>query len=178
MSDLAQGGDVALHAGFWRRGAAATLDALVLVVPNAMLAIALGPGTVFFLAQLAVIVLYFASMHSSRYQATPGKRAFGIKVTNLEGGRIGPGNATARSAVWWLLAITLGIGFVIAAFMPRKQGLHDILCGTLVVNRAAPPGRVPSGGGTMPLTPGVWAMAVPIVLSPFALWALLLSGMH
>jgi uncharacterized RDD family membrane protein YckC len=79
--------------------------------------------------------LYFAYQESSPAQATIGKRALGIKVTDLEGNRISFGRATGRYFAKYLSAITLFIGFLLAAFTARKQALHDMIAGTLVVNR-------------------------------------------
>ena len=62
----------------------------------------------------------------------------GIIVTDLEGRRIGFGKATGRHFAKILSALILGIGFLMVAFTQRKQGLHDILAGTLVVKGQAP----------------------------------------
>lgn len=72
-------------------------------------------------------------MESSAKQATLGKMALGIVVTDLEGARIGFGRATGRYFAKILSGLILGIGFLMAAFTERKQGLHDIIAGTLVV---------------------------------------------
>jgi len=72
-------------------------------------------------------------MESSSSQATLGKKIFHIKVTDLQGNRLSFGKATAR---FWSKAISLfilGIGFIITAFTGRKQALHDLMAGTLVV---------------------------------------------
>ena len=77
--------------------------------------------------------LYFALQESSSAQATLGKRAVGIKVTNLEGQRIGFGQATGRFFGKIISGLTLLIGYMMAGFTDRKQALHDIIAGTLVV---------------------------------------------
>src|SRR5262249_48371563 len=76
--------------------------------------------------------LYEALLESSEWQATVGKMIFGMKVTDLAGNRISFGQATARYFAKWLSAASLCIGFLMVAFSARKQGLHDILAGTLV----------------------------------------------
>lgn len=86
--------------------------------------------------------LYYALMESSARQATLGKMALGIIVTDIEGRRIGFGKATGRHFAKILSALILGIGFLMVAFTQRKQGLHDILAGTLVIRGQAP--SVPS----------------------------------
>ena len=76
--------------------------------------------------------LYEAFMLSSPYQATLGKMIFGMKVTDLYGNRISFGRATGRHFGKWLSSLTLGIGYIMVGFSERKQGLHDMLAGTLV----------------------------------------------
>ena len=167
MSTLAAKSVPPLHAGFWRRAAAAVVDGLVLLVPNVLIVYVLGNTWGGFAAQLALNAAYFASMHSSAAQASLGKRALGIKVTSLGGGRIGLGRALARVPAMWLSGVLLAIGFLIAGFTRRKQALHDFMCGTLVVNREASPQHVAAGGDTMPLTGGVWAVIVLLLFLPF-----------
>ena len=86
---------------------------------------------------LAVLVifgswLYEAFMLSSQYQATLGKMIFGMKVTDLYGNRISFARATGRHFAKWLSGMILGIGYIMVGFTERKQGLHDMLAGTLV----------------------------------------------
>ena len=168
MGTLAATKVVPLYAGFWRRGAASFVDGLVLFVPNFAIGLAMpgSPGSAF-LVQLVVDAIYYALMHSSEGQATLGKRAFGIKVTGLDGGRIGVGRAFGRYAGFVLSSIILGLGLLIAAFTGRKQALHDMMCGTLVVNREATPEEVVAGGDTMPVTGGVWAVIAFFLIIPF-----------
>lgn len=82
-------------------------------------------------------VLYFAICESSAWQATLGKLALGIRVTDMEGRRIGLGRAIGRYLAKVLSFIILFIGVIMVAFTQRKQGLHDIMCGTLVLNGRA-----------------------------------------
>lgn len=79
--------------------------------------------------------LYAAGMESSSYQATLGKMALGLKVTDLRCNRISFARATGRHFAKWLSALILMIGFIMVAFTERKQGLHDMLAGTLVVKK-------------------------------------------
>jgi uncharacterized RDD family membrane protein YckC len=82
---------------------------------------------------LVVKWLYFALQESSSAQATLGKRVIGIKVTDLEGRRIGFGQASGRFFGKIISGMILLIGYMMAGFTERKQALHDILAGTLVV---------------------------------------------
>ncbi len=79
--------------------------------------------------------LYFAKLESGPHQSTFGKRAMGLKVTNLAGGRIGFGQASGRFFGKIVSGMTLYIGFIMAGFTERKQALHDLIAGTLVVKQ-------------------------------------------
>lgn len=150
-------GAAVVQAGFWRRFAALFVDSLVisglwiaLMVPLA-LAFAAGTGfsaidedTVELLVNLAYFVTYpllslgyFAGMESSRHQATVGKLALGIKVVDLRGERLRFGHAAGRWAASLLSYLTLYIGFMMAGWTRGKQGLHDLVAGTQVVDRWA-----------------------------------------
>jgi len=78
--------------------------------------------------------LYFAYLESGEKQATWGKQALGIYVTDLAGQRITFGRATGRffgKIVSGL--IPLGIGFIMAGFTERRQALHDMIASTLIL---------------------------------------------
>jgi len=76
--------------------------------------------------------LYSAMMESSVRQATLGKMIFGMKVTDLQGRRISFGLATGRHFAKILSGLILCIGFIMVGFTEKKQGLHDMIVGTLV----------------------------------------------
>jgi uncharacterized RDD family membrane protein YckC len=83
---------------------------------------------------LAVQWLYFAGMESSERQATFGKAAMSLKVTNGEGRRLSFGHATGRFFAKLVSGlIPFAIGYIMAAFTERKQALHDLIAGTLVL---------------------------------------------
>lgn len=82
--------------------------------------------------------LYFALMESSKFQATVGKLAIGLIVTDLDGQRISFGRATGRYFAKILSGLILFIGFIMVAFTERKQGLHDIIASTLVYKTRDP----------------------------------------
>ena len=76
--------------------------------------------------------LYYAFFESSTLQATPGKLAVGIKVTDEKGDRISFGRASGRYFGKILSELTLNIGYIMAGFTEKKQALHDLIAGTLV----------------------------------------------
>lgn len=79
--------------------------------------------------------LYFALMESSSKQATLGKMALGIIVTDMNGNRLTFGRATGRYFGKILSGMILMIGYIMAAFTEKKQALHDMIAGCLVVNK-------------------------------------------
>lgn len=82
---------------------------------------------------LPTSVLYYALQESSAAQGTLGKRAVGIRVTDLEGRRLTFGRSLGRAIGRWLSYSALLVGFLIQPFTVRKQALHDLLAGTIVV---------------------------------------------
>jgi uncharacterized RDD family membrane protein YckC len=76
--------------------------------------------------------IYEAAMESSSKQATVGKMALGLKVTDLEGRRISFARATGRHFAKLISGMILLIGYIMAGFSQRKQALHDMIAGTLV----------------------------------------------
>ena len=72
-------------------------------------------------------------LESGSARATWGKRALGIMVTDLDGGRISFWRALGRNLGKLISALLLCFGYLMAAFTRRKQALHDMMAGTLVV---------------------------------------------
>jgi len=81
------------------------------------------------------IRLYYALMESSEKQATVGKLAMGIKVTDMQGNRLSFGQATGRHFAKIISGLTLLIGYIMAGFTEKKQALHDIIVNCLVVKK-------------------------------------------
>jgi uncharacterized RDD family membrane protein YckC len=138
------------YVGFWWRVLAAIIDGFVLMVPQCFIGILAGMAIVTSTAagghlnQMAVnglirllgaIVawLYYALMESSAKQATVGKMAIGVRVTDENGARISFARATGRHFGKYLSMLCLGIGFIMVGLTKRKQGLHDLMAKTFVV---------------------------------------------
>jgi uncharacterized RDD family membrane protein YckC len=146
MGSLPMMNGASIYAGFWRRFAAVIIDGLLLSVVTVPLTLAFGGDDGYAEAarssagsSISAVVtwLYYAIMESSSKQATVGKMALGIMVTDLGGGRTGFGRATGRYFAKILSPLILGIGFIMIAFTERKQGLHDMIAGTLVIRGQA-----------------------------------------
>ena len=124
------------YASFGKRFLAALLDGVILGVINGLISAILGKNSgLASLVGILVAWLYYAIQESSAKQATLGKQALGIVVTDLEGKRIDFVKATIRYFSKILSTLILMIGYIMAAFTERKQALHDMIAGTLVVNR-------------------------------------------
>jgi uncharacterized RDD family membrane protein YckC len=155
MSDVAVGSHATLYAGFWRRVVAIIIDTIVLTIAQMVFggivgfiagisgvgydasAQTLSPGLVVFIYVVVIVGqwLYFALLESGSAQATLGKMALSIKVTDLSGNQIGFGQATGRYFGKIISSLILCIGFMMAGWTEKKQALHDMMAGTLVVRK-------------------------------------------
>jgi len=79
--------------------------------------------------------LYFALLESSEWRGTLGKKALGLEVTDLNGNRIDFARASGRFFAKILSTLILFIGYMMAGFTEKKQALHDILAGCLVIRK-------------------------------------------
>lgn len=91
-------------------------------------------GTTILLAT-AISILYWTLMESSKYQATVGKIALGLKVTDVDGKNLDFVKALVRNLCKIISSMILYIGYMMAGFTDKKQGLHDMIAGTLVVKK-------------------------------------------
>ncbi len=125
------------YAGIGKRLAAGLIDAVVLNVAVLVLVLLLQPMDVARMQALGFIAswCYHASFECSSWQGSLGKMALGIRVTDLQGERIGFLRATGRHFGKLFSALTLMFGFLMIAFTEKRQGLHDMLSGCLVVDR-------------------------------------------
>lgn len=169
--------------GFWRRFAAAIIDGIILnvafyAVIIAVVGVASAAASEEVAGALAIGVyllsfvanwLYFALMEASGARATVGKMALGIVVTDEAGERIGFGKATGRYFGKIISSFILGIGFLMAAWTRKRQGLHDMMAGTLVVRKSADPATIASGAIAPPASGGEIAGVIVAACFVFAL---------
>jgi uncharacterized RDD family membrane protein YckC len=149
------------YAGFWLRFVAAIIDGLLLYFVGMILflpfAASMGMGmrgmmtgrppnlegllpmihAMIRITLLRTVLhwLYYSLLESSAWQGTLGKKALGLEVTDLDGNRISFGRATGRFFAKIISSIILFIGYIMAGFTEKKQALHDILAGTLVIRK-------------------------------------------
>ena len=143
------------YSGFWRRFVALIIDSVILAIVGAIIGGVLGAIIGFILgfngvdiptiktitsvvggmAGLVLNWIYFTAYESSSKQATLGKRMMGMYVTDINGQRITFAKANGRYFGKILSGLLVCIGFVMAGFTKKKQGLHDIMASTLVIQR-------------------------------------------
>lgn len=80
-------------------------------------------------------IIYYTAFESSPWQATLGKRALRLRVTDVRGARLRPLACAARQIAKLLSAMLFYLGFLMALFTPTRQALHDVLVGSLVLQR-------------------------------------------
>jgi uncharacterized RDD family membrane protein YckC len=95
----------------------------------------MGMGMTALLVSLLLNVAYYAYFESSEKQATFGKQAMGLVVTDLDGNRISLLNAVGRYFSKIISAVILMIGYIMQAFDSKGQALHDKIAGTLVYKK-------------------------------------------
>jgi len=131
------------YAGFWQRAAALLIDLLiviVVVVPIMVLGfgmreVSLDPAAhswdLLGIVALAAIVIGFWRTCG----ATPGKIALGVRIVDAaSGGRPSLGRLALRFLFYFVSAFPFYLGFFWAAIDRRKQGWHDKIAGTIVIN--------------------------------------------
>jgi uncharacterized RDD family membrane protein YckC len=143
------------YAGFGRRFAAYLIDCFIAIVVVVVISLLVGTcidfaldvtgadfeiarpvykGIGFAIGQV-LPWLYCTVFESSSKQATPGKMALGIVVIDLDGQRISFARANGRFWGKIISTLILNIGYFMIAFTKKKQGLHDIMAGCLVIRK-------------------------------------------
>lgn len=132
------------YAGFWMRFWAYVLDLIVigsierlLVKPLfRFLEIPLAEFNMFApisIASAIIFYLYFVLM-TKFFNQTLGKMVFGIKVVDLKNDQLSWGTILFREWIGRFISATIVIGYIIVAFLPKKQGLHDLFTDTSVIH--------------------------------------------
>ena len=129
------------YADFWQRVGAYFLDFLIILIPlHAVEWLILGPKwsgnrVSILIIDITARWLYDALQESGPYMATFGKRALGLKVTDMHGHRITFGQATGRHFGKFISGLLIGIGYFMMLWDDKRQNLHDKMAGTLVLQR-------------------------------------------
>ena len=154
------------YAGFWLRFAASLIDGIVLLIPMVVAGAVMMASAIpivmrnrgdrrlivatmlpHIMAFLVILVvgswLYWALMESSTWQATLGKRALGLFVTDLGGNRATFGKTSGRffagrglGSVPYLGGLYYLVDCICAGVTDKKQAIHDMIAGCLVMRRS------------------------------------------
>ncbi|HEO70153.1 MAG TPA: RDD family protein, partial [Candidatus Hydrogenedentes bacterium] len=133
------------YSGFWIRFGAVMIDGIVLQVANVILMGILGAtlgaaseerallstGVIMTLSSL--IGMLYETLLVGKYGATVGKMAVGVKVVRPDGSPLTYLRAFGRHWGKMVSGLTMGIGYLMAAFDGEKRALHDRICDTRVV---------------------------------------------
>ena len=137
-------------AGFWIRFVGLVVDGILFYVVNLILSTVFlstatttvdgltittrtGPTGLIELV-LLLLELAYCTWFWSNQGATLGQMVVGIKVVDAEsGGMLRPSQAVIRYFGYIISGIPILLGFIWAAFDPKKQGWMDKIAGTLVV---------------------------------------------
>ena len=162
--------DTGLYAGFWLRVVAALIDGLLTGIPIAVMMVVIFASAfpmlrelgatpnpnpfplislllprLLLLAALGLVGtwLYWSLLESSSWQATLGKKALGLYVTDLTGARLSFGRASGRFFAGRGIACVPSIGglyflidCIMAGVTEKKQAVHDMIAGCLVQRNA------------------------------------------
>ena len=131
------------YAGFWIRAVALMIDITLLSIAIGVCWFGLWPNPVNFtynnifpaaLVVAALNIFYFAGLWASPMQATPGQKLCRLCVIReRDDPRVSFTRALIRLFGMVLSSVTLGIGYIMAAFTERKRALHDVIAGTCVI---------------------------------------------
>jgi uncharacterized RDD family membrane protein YckC len=147
--------------GFWKRAAAAFIDALV-IIPAAILitllagklagvapppsnlklldvdmwidlVLATDPALVMGMVLSIAIAMTYLLVFQITAGRTLGMRLLKIKIIDVWGGRPSPGRCVVRCLGYVVGLATLFLGFLWVGFDSEKRGLHDWIAGTYVI---------------------------------------------
>ncbi len=85
----------------------------------------------------ATIVVYYGSTLGSSKRATLGMQAMDIVLTPTRGQPLDGWMAVIHAVLFWMTTwISWPISLLFALFTPRRQMVHDLIVGTLMVRRS------------------------------------------
>jgi uncharacterized RDD family membrane protein YckC len=155
------------YAGFWLRFVAALIDGIVIGIPLTPIflililpafrsmqnpAVMQNPGALMqimgpsigliLLVSMIASWLYWGLCESSSWQATLGKKALGLYVTDADGNRATFGRTSGRyfagRFIWsipYVGGMYMLVDAICAGVTQKKQAIHDMIAGCLVLRR-------------------------------------------
>jgi uncharacterized RDD family membrane protein YckC len=146
------------YGGFWRRFVAFSTDKLILGTigfmmfilgsvafglgispsdlaedPESLFALGMQVMAIYQAITLFLDMAYFTYFHGTTGQ-TPGKRLMGLRVVGDTGEPITFGTAFLRWVGYIISFVPMFMGFIWAGVDRRKQGWHDKIAGTVVID--------------------------------------------
>ena len=131
-------------AGFWMRFWAYLLDLIVIgsmdrLIINPifrLLKIPLIEAHMFAPITIVTAITFYAYfiLMTKFFKQTIGKMVFGLKVVDLEGKPLSWGTVIFREWIGRFISKFIWIGYIVVAFLPKKQGSHDLFTDTTVVH--------------------------------------------
>lgn len=134
------------YASFWQRAIAFLIDSAILYIINTLVSGIFQLSTsitdvkdllVSCLISIVIGWTYYSIQESSSKRATLGKRAVGLQVTDINGEQISFWRATGRYFSAYLSALLLFVGYLMMPFTPKRQTLHDLIAGTIVIRSSS-----------------------------------------
>ncbi len=132
------------YAGFWMRFWAYLLDLLVIASINGMFIrpifraadLSLTTTGVFTPINIACAIVFYSYfvLMTKKFGQTLGKMVFGLKVVSLDEEQLSWGKIIFREWIGRYISATFIFLYVIAAFTPKKQAIHDFIADTTVVH--------------------------------------------
>lgn len=132
------------YAGFWMRFWAYLLDLIVIGSINGILinpvfrafGLDIHDGNMFAPITIAAAVIFYGYfvLMTKFFRQTLGKMVFGLKVVTLNRLKLDWGTVLFREWIGRFISSTIWITYIIVAFLPKKQGIHDLFAETSVVH--------------------------------------------
>jgi uncharacterized RDD family membrane protein YckC len=132
------------YAGFWMRFWAYLLDLLVIGSIGRIIIkpvfrfidLPLTDSGMFAPISIATALIFYAYfvLMTKRFGQTLGKMVFGLKVVTLDGRPLSWNTILFREWIGRFISTTILISYFIVAFLPKKQGLHDLFVDTTVIH--------------------------------------------
>ncbi|MEN8701307.1 RDD family protein [Bacillus infantis] len=131
-------------AGFWMRFWAYLADLIVIGSINRIIVhpifraadLPLADSGIFTPANIVTSIIFYAYfvLMTKYFRQTLGKMIFGLKVVSLKDEEMSWSTILFREWVGRFISATIYIGYIIVAFLPKKQGLHDLFADTSVIH--------------------------------------------
>lgn len=122
-----------VYSGFWRRFMALVIDALIMLIPAAILG-----SLVPYVGGIVLGLIYKPVFEASPLKGTPGKAMMKMVVLSESGDRLTLKQSYIRYFCSILSGFVLGIGYFMNLFTAKRQTLHDMIAESVVVNQEAP----------------------------------------